>query len=64
MAYAVNTGLIHANPLTGIRSAFQKPQKVHMPTITPEELPELMKDLSYASIKIVTRCLIDQYNSL
>lgn len=59
MAYAVNIGLIHANPLTGIRSAFQKPQKVHMPTITPEELPELMKDLSYASIKIVTRCLVE-----
>lgn len=59
MAFAVNTGLIHANPLAGIRSAFQKPQKQNMPTITPEELPQLMKDISYASIKLVTRYLIE-----
>lgn len=59
MNYAVNTGLIHANPLTGIRAAFQKPQKQNMPTISPEELPQLMKDISYASIKLVTRYLIE-----
>ncbi len=59
MTYAVNTGLIHANPLSGLRAAFQKPIKENMPTILPEELPELMKDLSYASIKLVTRLLIE-----
>lgn len=59
MTYAVNTGLIHANPLTGIRAAFKKPEKKNMPTLTPEQLPELMKAISYASIKIVTRCLIE-----
>lgn len=59
MTYAVNTGLIHANPLTGIRSAFKKPSKKNMPTLTPDELPELLKTLSYASIKLVTRCLIE-----
>tara|TARA_B100001059_G_C17834441_1_gene586944 strand:- start:4282 stop:5562 length:1281 start_codon:yes stop_codon:yes gene_type:complete len=59
MTFAVNTGLIHANPLAGIRSAFQKPQKQNMPTIAPEELPQLMKDISYASIKLVTRYLIE-----
>ena len=59
MTFAVNTGLIHANPLAGIRSAFRKPQKQNMPTITPEELPQLMKDISYASIKLVTRYLIE-----
>lgn len=59
MTYAVNTGLIHANPLTGIRSAFQKPDKQNMPTITPDELPEFLKTLRYASIKLVTRCLIE-----
>jgi len=59
MNFAVNTGLIHANPLTGIRAAFQKPVKQNMPTITPEELPQLMKDISYASIKLVTRYLIE-----
>ena len=30
-----------------------------MPTLTPDQLPELMKTISYASIKIVTRCLIE-----
>jgi integrase len=30
-----------------------------MPTITPEELPQLMRDISYASIKLVTRFLIE-----
>ena len=59
MNYAVNTGLIQANPLTGIKAAFNKPVKQHMPTLKPEELPELMKAIGYASIKLVTRCLIE-----
>lgn len=59
MTYAVNTGLIHANPLTGIRSAFKKPTKQNMPTLTPDQLPEFLNTLSYASIKLVTRCLIE-----
>lgn len=59
MNYAVNTGLIHASPLTGIKAAFKKPEKNNMLTLTPDQLPELMKTISYASIKIVTRCLIE-----
>ncbi|MBL0712051.1 MAG: tyrosine-type recombinase/integrase [Colwellia sp.] len=59
MAYAVNTGVIHSNPLAGIKAAFENPVKRNMPTIPPEQLPELMKAISYASIKIVTRCLIE-----
>jgi integrase len=59
MNYAVNVGLINANPLVGIKAAFDMPTSKHMPTLKPEELPELMKALSYASIKIVTRCLIE-----
>jgi integrase len=59
MAYAVNTGLIHANPLSGIKAAFKKPSKQNMPTLTPSELPELLESLQYASIKLVTRCLIE-----
>jgi len=59
MAYAVNTGVIHSNPLAGIKAAFENPIKKNMPTIPPEQLPELMKAISYASIKIVTRCLIE-----
>ena len=59
MTFAVNTGLIHANPLSGISAAFEKPKKQHLPTITPEELPNLMSAINIASIKLVTRCLIE-----
>jgi integrase len=59
MTYAVNTGLIHANPLSGIKAAFEKPKKQNMPTLAVDQLPELMKALSTASIKIVTRSLIE-----
>ena len=59
MTYAVNSGLIGANPLAGISNAFQNPAKQHQPTIAPDQLPALMKALSRASIKITTRCLIE-----
>jgi integrase len=59
MVYSVNTGLIHANPLSGISKAFNSPKAVNLPTLKPEELPELMATLNGASIKLVTRCLIE-----
>ncbi|MGF1754894.1 integrase domain-containing protein [Vibrio makurazakiensis] len=59
MTYAVNTGVIESNPLAKIHSAFKPPKKKHMPTLKPEELPELMKTLSTASIKLTTRTLIE-----
>jgi integrase len=59
MVYSVNTGLLQANPLTGINKAFQTPVKKHLPTLKPDQLPTLMATLSVASIKITTRCLIE-----
>ena len=59
MVYAVNTGIIDANPLAGIRNAFETPKKQHLPTLRPEQLPDLMKQLTTASIKLTTRCLIE-----
>ena len=59
MIFAVNTGLIHHNPLAGISKAFETPTKKNMPTLQPDELPDLMKALSIASIKLTTRCLIE-----
>lgn len=59
MTHAVNTGTIHHNPLAGIKAAFETPKSQHMLTLKPEELPELMNALSYASIKLTTRCLIE-----
>ena len=59
MNYAVNTGLIHSNPIAGIKAAFERPKKQNMPSIKPDELPKFMQALSIASIKIVTRYLIE-----
>ena len=59
MKHAVNTGRIHHNPLAGIRSAFNTPTVTHMATIKPEELPELMKAISYSNLTLVTRCLLE-----
>lgn len=59
MTFAVNSGLITANPLAGIGKAFQSPVKQHQPTIAPTQLPDLMKTIANASIKRTTRCLIE-----
>ncbi|EHW0641762.1 tyrosine-type recombinase/integrase [Vibrio parahaemolyticus] len=59
MTYAVNCGYVETNPLSGIGDAFKKHKKANMPAISPAELPELMKELEYASIKLTTRCLIE-----
>lgn len=58
MIYAVNTGLINANPASGIGMAFEKPKKQHMPTLRPEELPVLMRSLELSNLSIPTRYLI------
>ncbi|MEY8771461.1 integrase domain-containing protein [Erwinia sp. ACCC 02193] len=59
MIYAVNTGLIDANPASGIGMAFEKPKKQHMPTLRPEELPQLMRSLVMSNLSVSTRCLIE-----
>ncbi|MDP3817337.1 integrase domain-containing protein [Pseudomonas sp.] len=65
MTYGVNSGLIHANPLTGIRSVFKKPKKKNMAALAPDELKELMVAIANASIKRTTRCLIEwQLNTM
>ena len=59
MVYAVNGGIIFANPLSGIRSNFKKPKRQHMAALKPDELTELLTTGANASIKRVTRCLIE-----
>lgn len=59
MIYAVNTGLIDANPASGIGMAFEKPRKKNMPTLRPEELPNLMRSLVMSNLSVTTRCLIE-----
>ncbi|WP_431022062.1 DUF4102 domain-containing protein [Erwinia rhapontici] len=59
MIYAVNIGLIDANPASGIGMAFEKPKKQNMPTLRPEELPKLMRSLIMSNLSVSTRCLIE-----
>lgn len=59
MIYAVNTGLIDANPASGVGMAFEKPKKQNMPTLRPEELPKLMRSLIMSNLSVATRCLIE-----
>ncbi|MXY14084.1 MAG: DUF4102 domain-containing protein, partial [Proteobacteria bacterium] len=59
MVYAVNTDLVPANCLSGVSKAFASPKKNPMPTLSPEQLPELMRVIANASIKKTTRCLIE-----
>jgi len=59
MTFAVNTGVIHHNPLAGIRESFANPIKKHNPTLNPDQLPILMSKLNYASINLTTRVMIE-----
>lgn len=59
MIWAVNTGRLQSNPIAGIRYNFKAPEKKNMPALRPEELPELLQTINRASIKQVTRCLIE-----
>ncbi|EOS8286405.1 tyrosine-type recombinase/integrase [Escherichia coli] len=59
MDFAANSGLIDINTAANVRKAFPSPTKKHMPTIRPEQLPQLMHDLSIASIERQTRLLIE-----
>ncbi len=62
MIFAVNCGLIDANPAGGIGKAFEKPKKKNRPALTPRELPELMQALSVALLIVSTISLL--WNSL
>lgn len=57
MIYAQNTGLIDAVPSVNIGKAFEKPQKKNMPSIRPDQLPQLTQTMRTASISLSTRCL-------
>ncbi len=59
ITYAVNIGIIEINVFLGIRHAFQPPKATHMPTLEPHELGKLMVDIHNASIRRVTRLLIE-----
>ncbi|MBC5831901.1 integrase domain-containing protein [Vibrio metschnikovii] len=65
MTYAVNAGLIHSNPLSGIKEVFRKPKVQHMLALQPHELPELVQTVARANMAITTKCLIEwQLNTM
>lgn len=57
MIYAQNTGLIDAVLSVNIGKAFEKPQKKNMPSIRPDQLPQVMQAMRNANIILPTRCL-------
>lgn len=58
MRYAVNHGIIHHNPLEGIKEVFKSAKATNNPHVKPEQLSELLNAISTANIKKVTHCLI------
>ena len=59
MNYSVNSGLIQANPLTGINLVFRKPKVTHLRAMEPKEITSLLQAISTANLFISTRCLIE-----
>jgi integrase len=59
MTFAVNSGMVHSNPLSGIGKAFPSPKPGHFRALKPEQLPELMRVLSTANMKRTTRVMIE-----
>lgn len=59
MTFAVNSGLITFNPLTGITETFSSVKATNHPTINADELPQLLKTVRYANIKHITRFLFE-----
>ncbi|ECF3155656.1 DUF4102 domain-containing protein [Salmonella enterica subsp. enterica serovar Volkmarsdorf] len=58
MIFAVNSGLLDANPASTIGKVFEKPKKQHMATIRPERLPELMQRVECTNLTLMTRLLM------
>ena len=59
MIFAINSGVISSNPLTNVGKAFRTRIAIHNPSLSPEQLPFLMRKISIANIRFLTRCLIE-----
>ena len=59
MEFAINTGRIQSNNLSGISKAFDSATHESMASFTPQELPKLISIVNNASIKLMTRCLFE-----
>lgn len=59
MEFAINTGRIQTNNLSGISKAFDSAKHNSMASFTPQELPKLISIVNSANIKLMTRCLFE-----
>ncbi|GAA5213752.1 tyrosine-type recombinase/integrase [Corallincola platygyrae] len=59
MLYAINRGYVSDHPLRELHSAFSAPVETQFPSITPKQLPTLMRRLARAQIKLTTRAVIE-----
>lgn len=59
MEHAVLLEIIENNKIRSLQNLFQSPTRKHQPSIHPDELPDLMKAIKAAKIRITTRCLIE-----
>ncbi len=58
MDYAVVADVLDENRLTRIGRAFKNPKKKNLPSIKPDQLPELIQAIDTASIREVTKALM------
>ena len=58
MIYAINTGLLEANPASSINQTFEKPKKLNSLTLRPEIFPQVMRDISMSNLQVITLVLL------
>ncbi|WP_117236503.1 tyrosine-type recombinase/integrase, partial [Vibrio maerlii] len=59
MKFGVNAGIVKYNCLVDIKSNFAKSKVVHMSTVPPNELKDVMEIMSENNMKPVTRCAFE-----
>jgi len=58
MRYATNHGIVHSNPLAGIKEVFMANKVTNNPHVEPKALPQLLLSIATANIRKITRNLI------
>lgn len=59
MDLAVRNEMVLHNPLTSLRKDIPKVEVKHNPTLSPDELPELMRTINFSGIELKTRCMLE-----
>lgn len=58
LKFSINSCLLDTNSASTIGEVFEKPKKLHMATIRPESLPELVQHIETANLALMSRYLI------